>query len=83
MDFPQIKKIQIRPLWNDIELDTGSTPVLQISCQRFIPKGDDFLCESYEAPDGETMTVTFPPFACVSGAENLIHFSIAELTLRR
>ena len=41
-------------------------PSLEIGCRRFNRSPNDILSDVWEAEDGETMVIEFPPYACVS-----------------
>lgn len=67
MDNPELRKISVSPLFLDGTNPTeDDLPCLTVKCRRFIPGPNDVLAETYEAPDGSTTTIEFPPYACVS-----------------
>lgn len=64
MDHSESRKIRISPLLSSAGLPEVTLPSMSINCRKFLPGPNDVLGETYEASDGTSVFVEFPPFAC-------------------
>lgn len=81
MDHPELRKIRISPFFPVAGSPDRVVPFMSVGCRRFVPGPNDVLSESYEAPDGDIISLEFPPFACVSIRLMLIQ-DIDSLTIQ-
>lgn len=62
----QTKIVQLR--W-PFKHDVANPPILEVECQKFMPRPKDILKEEFVL-NGEVKAVTLPPYACVCRTRN-------------